>query len=113
MATTTIGVSAESNQTQALVAPSAEAAHSEAEARANIRKEVENRIALAAVQLEIRLPIQRMRVRDIFLLSKGEILETAWPADEDLPGSCAGIHILWTEFEVIEKRLAVRVTRLS
>jgi flagellar motor switch protein FliN/FliY len=74
---------------------------------------VELRVAQALLQLEVRLPIRNLRVKDILSLSEGAIFETAWPADEDLPGSCGGVQLFWTEFEVIEKRLAVRVTRLA
>lgn len=113
MATTTTNISPEAASTQALVPSVSESAMHDIENRAAIRNEIESRIALAAVQLEIRLPVQGMRVKDVLSLHKGEILETAWPSDEDLPGSCAGVHLFWTEFEVIEKRLAVRVTRLA
>lgn len=76
-------------------------------------EEVERRVAQAPLQLEVRLPIRNLRVKDILSLSDGAIFETTWPADEDLPGSCGGVQLFWAEFEVIEKRLAVRVTRLA
>lgn len=75
--------------------------------------EIEDRIAAAPLLLEIRLPIRGLRVKDILALEKEKIFETGWPADEDVPGYCGGVQLVWTEFEVIEKRLAARVTRLA
>lgn len=96
----------------ALVAPEPESAPTAAEAIA-LAEEIEARIADALLRLEVRLPIRNLRVRDILALEKGKIYETAWPADEDIPAGCGGVQLVWTEFEVIEKKLAVRVTRLA
>lgn len=79
----------------------------------SLAKEIEARIAGAPLLLEVRLPIRNLRVKDILALEKGRIYETTWPADEDIPAGCGGVQLVWTEFEVIEKRLAVRVTRLT
>ncbi len=75
--------------------------------------EIEQRVGDAPLLLEVRLPVRNLRVKDILALEKGKIYETGWPADEDLPAGCGGVQLVWTEFEVIEKRLAVRVTRLA
>lgn len=79
----------------------------------SLAAEVEARIADAPLLFEVRLPIRNLRVRDILTLAQGKVFETEWPGDEDIPGSCGGVHLVWTEFEVIEKKLAVRVTRLA
>ncbi len=75
--------------------------------------EIEARIADAPLLFEVRLPIRNLRVKDILAIEKGRIFETEWPGDEDIPGSCGGVQLVWTEFEVIERRLAVRVTRMA
>lgn len=80
---------------------------------ASLVEEIKARIAGAPLLLEVRLPVRGLRVKDILALEKGKIYETAWPADEDLPAGCGGVQLVWAEFEVIEKRLAVRVTRLA
>lgn len=79
----------------------------------SLAEEIEARIADAPLLLEVRLPIRNLRVKDILALEKGKIYETAWPGDEDIPAGCGGVQLVWTEFEVLEKRLAVRVTRMA
>ena len=79
----------------------------------SLAEEIEARIADAPLLLEVRLPIRNLRVKDILALQKGKIYETGWPGDEDIPAGCGGVQLVWTEFEVIEKKLAVRVTRLA
>ena len=46
-------------------------------------------------------------------LTVERVIETAWLVDEDIPGICGGVQLVWTEFEVIDKKLAVRVTRVA
>lgn len=96
----------------ALLAPESTSsiAHEEASALAAA---IEARIADAPLIFEVRLPIRNLRVKDILALEKGKVFETEWPGDEDIPGGCGAVQLVWTEFEVIEKKLAVRVTRLA
>lgn len=94
----------------ALTAPEREA---EPVATISLAAEIEERVGDAPLLLEVRLPVRNLRVKDILALEKGKIYETGWPADEDIPAGCGGVQLVWTEFEVIEKKLAVRVTRLA
>jgi hypothetical protein len=41
------------------------------------------------------------------------LVATRWANGEDLPLAAGNVQLAWTEFEVIETRLAVRVTRLA
>ena len=71
--------------------------------------------ALAAqlpLQLDLRVPLPSFRVQNLLSLEKGQVIETAWPHTEDLPLWSGGVHLVWTEFEVVDQKLAVRVTRL-
>ena len=70
-------------------------------------------IAKLPVQLDLRVPVPSFRVQDLLSLEKGRVLETAWSNAEDLPLWCGDVLMVWTEFEVIEQKLAVRVTRLA
>jgi flagellar motor switch protein FliN/FliY len=101
----------------ALVAPQAQAELEPIspvqDAGPSLADEIEARIADAPLLFEVRLPMRNLRVKDILALEKGKVYETEWPADEDLPAGCGGVQLVWTEFEVIEKKLAVRVTRLA
>jgi flagellar motor switch/type III secretory pathway protein FliN len=70
--------------------------------------------ALAALplQLDISVPIPNFRVRDLLALDKGSVFETSWSYTEDVPVWCGGAQLLWTEFEVVDDVLSVRVTRV-
>lgn len=71
--------------------------------------------ALAAklpLQLDLRVPLPSFRVQDLLSLEKGQVVETVWPHTEDLPLWSGGVQLMWSEFEVLDQKLAVRVTRL-
>lgn len=70
-------------------------------------------ISKIPVQLDLRVPVPFFRVQDLLSLEKGRVLETAWSNGEDLPLWAGDVLMVWTEFEVIEQKLAVRVTRLA
>jgi len=59
------------------------------------------------------VPIAAFRVGDLLALEKGTVLESQWAHDEDVPVWCGGAQLAWTEFEVVDQKLAVRVTRIS
>jgi flagellar motor switch/type III secretory pathway protein FliN len=65
------------------------------------------------MQLDVTIPISRFRVRDLLALDKGSILESQWQHTDDVPVWCGGSQLVWSEFEVIDEELAVRVTRLG
>lgn len=64
------------------------------------------------LQLDVSVPVPNFRVRDLLALEKGTVLTTAWPHAEDVPVWCGGSQLVWTEFEVVDNVLAVRVTRV-
>ena len=65
------------------------------------------------VQLDVTVPIPRFRVQDLLALEKGSILESRWIPGDDVPVWCGGVQLMWTEFELVDQKLAVRVTRLG
>jgi len=65
------------------------------------------------VELEVAVPVREFRVRDLLSLERDSVIETQWKHGEDLPLAAGEIQLAWSEFEVIETRLAVRVTRLA
>jgi flagellar motor switch/type III secretory pathway protein FliN len=65
------------------------------------------------LQLDVTVPIPSFRVRDLLTLDKGAVLESEWPHSEDVPVWCGGVQLVWTEFEVVDEKLAVRVTRVG
>jgi Type III flagellar switch regulator (C-ring) FliN C-term len=64
------------------------------------------------MQLDVTIPIPGFRVQDLLALETGAVLESRWPHPEDVPVWCGGVQLVWTEFEVVDQKLAVRVTRL-
>jgi len=73
-------------------------------------------ITLAAklpLQLDLSVPLPSFRVQHLLSLEKGQVIESVWPHSEDLPLWSGGVQLVWTEFEVVDQKLAVRVTRLA
>jgi flagellar motor switch protein FliN/FliY len=65
------------------------------------------------VDLQVLIPVRAFRVRHLLALRPGEVIESSWANGEDLPLSSGAVQLAWTEFEVVDSRLAVRVTRLA
>ena len=65
------------------------------------------------VELDVAVPIRGFRVRDLTRLAKGQVIETDWVHGDDLPLGTRGAQLAWSEFEVIDASLAVRITRLA
>jgi|HubBroStandDraft_1064217.scaffolds.fasta_scaffold321764_1 flagellar motor switch/type III secretory pathway protein FliN len=65
------------------------------------------------VELEVTVPVRNFRVRNLVALEKGAVIESQWKHGEDMPLSAGAVQLAWTEFEVVESRLAVRITRLA
>lgn len=65
------------------------------------------------VELEVTVPVRSFRVRNLVALEKGSVIESQWKHGEDMPLSAGAVQLAWTEFEVVEGRLAVRITRLA
>lgn len=65
------------------------------------------------MQLDVTIPIPRFRVQDLLALEKDSILESRWPHTDDVPIWCGGARLVWSEFEVADHKLAVRITRLG
>jgi flagellar motor switch/type III secretory pathway protein FliN len=60
-----------------------------------------------------RISLSRFKVRDLLRLEPGLVFETPWPESEDVPLETGNVELGWGEFEVVEKRLGVRLTRLA
>jgi flagellar motor switch protein FliN/FliY len=69
------------------------------------------RVLELPVELDVAIPVRNFRVRDLLVLAPGQLIESQFANGGDLPLTAQGVHLAWTEFEVIENRLAVRVTR--
>lgn len=65
------------------------------------------------VELGVSIPVREFRVRHLLALAPGQVIETRWSHGDDLPLAAGDVQLAWSEFEVVETRLAVRVTRLA
>jgi flagellar motor switch protein FliM len=64
------------------------------------------------VEVDVSVPVRRFRVRNLLALEPGEVIETEWADGEDMPLAAGEVQLAWSEFEVVDTQLAVRVTRL-
>ena len=57
--------------------------------------------------------VLRFRVRDLLALKEGQVFESLSPATDDVPVMVGQTQLGWSEFEVQEQRMALRLTRLG
>jgi flagellar motor switch protein FliN/FliY len=65
------------------------------------------------VSLRAAVALSRFRVRDLIALKEGQVFESTSPDSEDVALMVGQVQLGWTEFEVMEQRMAVRLTRLG
>lgn len=76
-------------------------------------QERDTRLDRLRMQLDVMVPVGSFRVGDLLALSTGGVVETVHDHGQDLPVLCGGVLLLWGEFEVVEQKLAVRITRVA
>ena len=69
--------------------------------------------AVLPVELDVAVPVSDFRVRNLLALACGQVIETRWGHGEDVPLSAGEVQLAWSEFEVVDSQLGVRVTRLT
>jgi len=70
-------------------------------------------VARLPVELDVAVPVREFRVRNLLALEPGQVIETQWAHGEDMPLAAGEVQLAWSEFEVVDAELAVRVTRLA
>ena len=70
-------------------------------------------VARLPVELDVAVPVREFRMRHLLALAPGQVIESQWNHSGDLPLAAGEVQVAWSEFEVVETRLAVRVTRLA
>ena len=68
-------------------------------------------VARLPVELDVAIPVGEFRVRNLVDLRVGQLIETQWEHTEDLPLAAREVQLAWSEFEVVNGRLGVRITR--
>jgi flagellar motor switch/type III secretory pathway protein FliN len=69
-------------------------------------------VALLPVELDVALPVREFRVRNLLALRLEQVIESQWGHGEDVPLASGEVQLAWSEFEVVDTQLAVRLTRL-
>jgi flagellar motor switch/type III secretory pathway protein FliN len=69
-------------------------------------------ISRLSVTLAARIPMAAFRVRDLLALAAGQTIATTWVATEDVPLLAGDLQVGWSEFEVVGRKMALRLTRL-
>lgn len=70
---------------------------------------------LKQLQITLRAGVElhQFRVRDLLALKAGQVFESMSPAAEDVPVMLGEVQLGWSEFEVLDQRMALRLTRLG
>lgn len=63
--------------------------------------------------LTIEIPLPGFTVGDLFHLECGRIIASHWTVGQDVPLRINQELIAWSEFEVVQNHLAVRLTELA
>ena len=64
------------------------------------------------MEVDVAIPLRGFRVRNLLALDPGTVVESQWGQGEDVPLGARDVQLAWTEFEVADTHLAVRLTRL-
>jgi flagellar motor switch/type III secretory pathway protein FliN len=70
-------------------------------------------VARLPIEVDVAVPAREFRVRDLVELQAGQVIETRWEHTDDLPLAAGNVQLAWGEFEVVDSRLGVRITRLA
>lgn len=65
------------------------------------------------VTMTAQIALSRFKVRNLLGLTPGQVFESVSPDTEDVPLWSGGVQLGWTEFEVVDQKIALRLTRLA
>lgn len=63
--------------------------------------------------LTVDVPLPEFRVADWLALCPRSVIDTRWRVGTDVPLRVNGELLGWCEFEIVENRLAIRLTELA
>jgi flagellar motor switch protein FliM len=66
-----------------------------------------------SMPVSAEIPLTNFKVRNLLALDAGQVVQSAWSENEDVRVMAAGVQAGWSEFEVEEQKLLVRLTRLA
>jgi flagellar motor switch/type III secretory pathway protein FliN len=71
------------------------------------------RIEALPCLLTVEISVPSFTVADLVCLERGRIVATHWTVGQDVPLRVNDELIAWSEFEIAQNRLAVRLTELA
>lgn len=63
--------------------------------------------------LSVELSVPHFTVGDVLRMAPQSVVETRWQQNADVPIRANGQLLAWAEFEGVDEKLAVRITRLA
>ncbi|MFZ0477838.1 MAG: FliM/FliN family flagellar motor C-terminal domain-containing protein [Terriglobales bacterium] len=63
--------------------------------------------------LSIEIPVPNFTVADLVRLAPSRLVDSRWIVGEDVPLLINGELIAWSEFEILNNHVAVRLTELA
>jgi len=63
--------------------------------------------------LSVEIPVPNFTVADLMKIAPGKLINTRWTVGEDVPLRVNGQLIAWSEFEIVNNHVAVRLTELA
>ncbi len=84
-----------------------------AQLKPEIGPEAWARVKALPCLLSVEVPVPAFTVSDLVHLASGTIIATRWTVGQDVPLNVNGELVAWSEFEIVQDRLAVRLTELA
>lgn len=70
-------------------------------------------ISCLPVSMAVTIPLKGLTIRKLLELQSGRIVVSSLPSTEDVPVKVGVLQVASGEFEVVEDRIALRLTRLA
>jgi flagellar motor switch/type III secretory pathway protein FliN len=70
-------------------------------------------LAKLRVTLRAVVAMNRFKVRDLLSLKEGQVFESLSPDTDDVSLLIGRMQVGWSEFEIMDQRMALRLTRLG
>ncbi len=70
-------------------------------------------LAQLRVTIRVGVALNRFKVQDLLSLKEGQVFESLSSDTEDVPLMIGKVQLGWSEFEILEQRMALRLTRVG
>ncbi len=84
-----------------------------APAAAKVTSDPWARVEALPCLLSIEIPVPGFTVADLVRLQAGRLIDTRWTVGQDVPLHINGELVAWSEFEIVNNHIAVRLTELA